>query len=272
MLTIGEFSRLTQVPAKTLRYYDQIGLFQPAQVDRFTQYRYYSMEQLPRLYRILALKELGLSLEQISDLLENNLSLEEIRGMLRLKQSELRQHIEQEQARLNFVANKLRQLEEEGTMAGYDVVLRDVPPIRAAVRYGVVPEQKFIGAVLGRMFGELEAFLKSHNAATNGYATTLYDDEEWPERDIHVRAAFPTAANLPEDQRVKIETLPAGTMATVIHKGSFEKLGSAYDALTQWIESNGYRIVGSGREINLQFDPQGSPDDYVTEIQFPVQK
>ncbi|MCA9914764.1 MAG: GyrI-like domain-containing protein, partial [Anaerolineae bacterium] len=230
------------------------------------------MEQLPRLYRILALKELGLSLEQIRDLLENNLTLEEIRGMLRLKQSELRQHIAQEQARLAFVAHKLQQIEQEGTMTGYDVVLREVAPTRAAVIYGIVPEQKVIGAVLGQMFGELDAFLKAHNANLNGYGTTLYDDEEWPERDIHVRAAIPTADTLPENDRVNVEILPGGLMATVIHQGTFEKLGGAYDALTQWIESNGYRIVGSGREINLQFDPQASPDDYVTEIQFPVQK
>jgi len=63
MFKIGEFSKLSQVTVKTLRYYDEIGLLKPAEVDRFTSYRYYSVDQLPRLNRILALKDLGLSLE-----------------------------------------------------------------------------------------------------------------------------------------------------------------------------------------------------------------
>src|SRR5690349_14707171 len=103
MLRISEFSRLTRIPAKTLRYYDDIGLFCPAQVGGFTGYRYYSVNQLPRLNRILALKELGLSLEQIKDMVDNNLTPEQIRGMLRLKQAELQQQIQQEQTRLLYV-------------------------------------------------------------------------------------------------------------------------------------------------------------------------
>ena len=76
MLRISEFSRLTMVPAKTLRYYDDIGLLKPMRVDEWTGYRYYSVEQLPRLNRILALKALGLSLEQIGRLLDDDLSAE----------------------------------------------------------------------------------------------------------------------------------------------------------------------------------------------------
>lgn len=85
MLKIGEFSRLAFVPVKTLRYYDDIGLLKPVHVDQWTGYRYYSVEQLPRLNRILALKGLGLSLEQIGQLLDDDLPAEQIRGMLRLK-------------------------------------------------------------------------------------------------------------------------------------------------------------------------------------------
>ena len=93
MFRIGDFSRLSQVPVTALRFYDDMGLFKPAQVDRFTGYRYYTLEQLPRLNRILALRDLGLSLEQIAELLDEAVPAEQIRGMLRLKQAELQQHI-----------------------------------------------------------------------------------------------------------------------------------------------------------------------------------
>jgi DNA-binding transcriptional MerR regulator len=112
MLRIGKFSRLSQVPVRTLRYYDEIGLLKPAQADRFTGYRYYSVDQLPRLNRILTLKDMGLSLDQIAQLLEDELSPAEIRGMLRLKRAQIQQHIEEEQGRLARVEAQLRQIEE----------------------------------------------------------------------------------------------------------------------------------------------------------------
>ena len=85
MLKIGDFSRLSRVSVKALRYYDEIGLLKPVEVDRFTGYRYYSAEQLPRLNRIVALKDLGLSLVEVSQLLDENLTSDRIAAMLRGK-------------------------------------------------------------------------------------------------------------------------------------------------------------------------------------------
>src|SRR5262245_65829749 len=121
MLRIGDFSKLAQVPVPTLRYYDRLGLLKPAQVDKFTDYRYYTVEQLPRLNRILALKDLGFSLEQIERLLDEDLSLEQLRGMLKMKQAEVEQHLAEEHERLARIAARLRQIEREGSMTNYDV-------------------------------------------------------------------------------------------------------------------------------------------------------
>jgi DNA-binding transcriptional MerR regulator len=88
-LRIGEFARFGQVSVSALRYYDEVGLLRPSEVDRWTGYRYYSLDQLAMLNRLLALKELGLSLDQIKQLLGDELPADEIRGMLRLKRAEL---------------------------------------------------------------------------------------------------------------------------------------------------------------------------------------
>ncbi len=90
MLKIGDFAKLTRLSVQTLRYYDDLGLLKPVEVDRYTGYRYYTYDQLPRLNRILALKDLGLSLEQVGRLLAEDLPAAELRGMLRLKRAELR--------------------------------------------------------------------------------------------------------------------------------------------------------------------------------------
>src|SRR5260370_37426600 len=86
---IGEFSRLSLVSVKALRYYDELGLLKPARIDESTGYRYYSASQLTRLNRILAMKDMAVSLEQIALLLDKELSPDQIRGRLVLKQVEL---------------------------------------------------------------------------------------------------------------------------------------------------------------------------------------
>ena len=272
MLTIGEFSRLTQLPTKTLRYYDDIGLFKPARIDPFTQYRYYSVEQLPRLYRLLALKGLGLSLDQIARLLDEDLSTEQIRGMLRLKQAELQGHIAAEQSRLAYVEAKLRQLEAEGKMSEYEVIIKDVEPVRVASITEAVPGREQIGPALGRLFGALMGHLNAHGAAIAGPATAVYHDMEYNETDVLMEAALPVAGNLAESEQIKLKTLPADTMASLVHKGPFTTLEPAYDAMFRWIDANGYYITAPSRELTLQYDPNGDPNDYVTELQFPVAK
>jgi DNA-binding transcriptional MerR regulator len=120
MIKIGYFSRLSQVPVKTLRYYDQIGLLKPAQVDDFTGYRFYTISQLSRLNRILALKDLGLSLEQIGRILTGELSAAELRGMLRLRQSQLQEEVKVVEEMLDRVEARLQIIEMENMMPNYE--------------------------------------------------------------------------------------------------------------------------------------------------------
>jgi DNA-binding transcriptional MerR regulator len=82
MPKIGDFSKLAQVSVKTLRYYADLGLLKPNSVDRYAGYRYYTPQQLPRLNRILALKELGLSLVQIERLLGEDLPAQELQRLM----------------------------------------------------------------------------------------------------------------------------------------------------------------------------------------------
>src|SRR5512136_705220 len=128
MIKIGDFSKLSFVSVRTLRYYEEMGLLKPVEVDRFTGYRYYSFDQLPRLNRILALKDLGFSLEQIAQLLDEGLPPDQIRGMLRMRQTEMRQQAEEERARLARVEARLRQIEQEGKMPTHEVVIKKIEP------------------------------------------------------------------------------------------------------------------------------------------------
>jgi len=272
MLTIGEYSRLTQVPSKTLRYYDEIGLFMPMEVDAETGYRYYSMKQLPQLYRVLSLKELGLSLKQIRDVLNENISAEELRGMLRLKEVQLEALIEAEQQRLIFVRNKVKQLEANEVLGRYDVILKEVPEMQIAMMRETIAAKMHLKESLAFMFNTIQHFLRERKLSPAGHGFNIYFDEEYRETEMDVGAAFPIHANVDGTQDVTITTLHPATMASVIHRGRLEELEYAYVSMLSWIEKNNYHIVGASREIALHYDPTGKPEDFVTELQFPVQK
>ena len=130
MLKIGEFSRLSQVTVKTLHHYDDLGLIKPAHIDPATNYRFYDVKQLPRIHRIMALKEMGLSLEQIGLMLEKDMPTEEIRGMLRFKQAEIQQEMREAQRQLSMVEFRLRMIEAEVNFPELDVVMKRLEPLR----------------------------------------------------------------------------------------------------------------------------------------------
>jgi effector-binding domain-containing protein len=271
MLKIGDFAKVSRVSVKGLRYYDEIGLLKPAQIDRYTGYRYYTLEQLPRLHRILALKDLGLSLEQIARLLNQDLPADQIRGMLLLKRAELEELVAGAQRQLAQVEARLRQIEQENTMPDYEVVLKKVAPIRVAGVRDVISDESQVNATFNRLFDEVETYMTQHGAKIGGPGIALWHDR--PDQNPTVAATFPTSNSLPDGDRVHVHELPGvETMACVVHHGGFDSLGPAYNALLGWIQANGYRYDGPSREVYLQYERNGDPAAYVTEIQVPVAK
>jgi effector-binding domain-containing protein len=269
MFKIGDFSKLSKVTVKALRYYDEIGLLKPARVDDFTGYRYYSAVQLPRLNRILALKDLGFSLDQLARLLDDDLPPEQIRGMLRMRQAELEQKLETERERLARVEARLRQIEQEGKMPAYDVVLKKTEAVTVAAVRDVIPTYSDVD----KLFGELFAHLGQKGIGPAGPPMALYHDEEFKERDVDAEIAVPLSEVVPGSERVSVRELPAvETMATAIHRGSYQTIGDAYTALMQWIETNGYHVADSAREVYLQHEEGSNPSTWVTEVQFPVER
>ncbi|HYB02519.1 MAG TPA: helix-turn-helix domain-containing protein, partial [Ktedonobacteraceae bacterium] len=139
MFRIGDFAKIARVSVKTLHHYDEIDLLKPEVVHATTGYRFYTIDQLPRLNRILALKDLGFTLNQVRSMLSGNPSPLEIRGMLRLKEAELENLIQEEQERLERVKVRLKQIEREGTLQDYDILVRPVEPRTIVSTRGTIP-------------------------------------------------------------------------------------------------------------------------------------
>jgi DNA-binding transcriptional MerR regulator len=277
MIKIGEFSRLVHVSVPTLRYYDQVGLLKPVEIDRFSGYRYYSTSQLPRLHRILALKGLGFSLEQIAKVLDEGLTPEQMRGMLRLRHAQISQQLVEVQSQLVEVEARLRQIEREEQLSTYDVILKNVEPLLVASVRTVLPNHSAVGALFGEVYEALAPYVSEAlgpHPEEGGQTLVLWYDTEYKEQAVDGAAAFMLRCRVPESGRVKVHELPAASMAAAVHHGSYNTIGEAHEAILTWIEANGYRIVGPDRELNLYHTMPIRLDDpsYVTELQYPVEK
>jgi DNA-binding transcriptional MerR regulator len=282
MFRIGEFSRLGRVSVRMLRHYDQLGLLKPSQTDLLTNYRYYSAEQLPRLNRILALHDLGFSLEQIRGLLEANLPVDEVRGMLRLKRAEIEQGIQAGQERLARLEARIHQLNEDAEHSSYDVVVRPVGPELVATQREVAADDERIQ----RMFHEVEAYAAEHDEArADKPPFTIYHDAEYREKDIDAEVAIPLKFAIPGSESIHVREMPGmASAACVVHTGGYNTLYQAYNALLGWIEANKYRMAGPIREVYLRYGVEGlgldlpatylarTSEQYVTELLLAVEK
>jgi len=269
MFTIGDFAAFGQVSARMLRHYDAIGLLRPAVVDQATGYRYYSADQFSRLNRIVALKDLGFSLQQVGEIVDAKLSAEELRGMLRLRQAQLEDELARSSARLTSVEARLRLIEKEGHMPTDDVVLKHIAATQVAELSALLPsyDGADIGPVLQPLFGQLFERLCAAGVDPSGSPVAYYEDAE--NEQILVHAAVPVEAGATGADVDFVELPELVQAATIVHQGDMMEAERSTQTLARWIEDNGYRSHGYAREVTLQFDPE-NPANWVHEFQIPV--
>jgi len=269
MIKIGDFARLSQVSVVTLRYYDEMDLLKPLKVDAFTGYRFYSADQLPRLNRILALKDLGFALEQIRLMLADGLTHEQLRSMLTLQRSEVEKRLADEGERLARIEARLRQIEMENKMPNYDVVIKTVPSMLVAARRVTIPTNDQVPQYLNPAFDETYNYIRRQGARDTGPCFALWHSPADVYENEDAEAIVPIDRQLKGTHRVKVYELPSAQVASVVHQGNFDDFTQGHAALLEWIDANGYQIAGPYREIYIACSNMA---ESTTEIQFPVEK
>ena len=277
MLKIGEFSRLSQVTVKTLHHYDEIGLLKPAQVDPFTEYRYYTLYQLPRLHSIMALKSMGLSLEEIAQLLLEDLPPEQMRGMFRLKQAEARRRLQEEQARLAQIEFHLRQIEMAGSVQSVDIVIKRIEPFYALTLRRVAHNRQERHVVAQPIAAAIQRGEIKPSGAPR--FNIFYEEEFHGEYDDY-ELGIPVAAThspqqvlLPGVGTLQLRELPLiGAAATYLHQGDYDTLNEKYVFLQRWAVENGYKLGGVWRFVWHRGPMHDvDPSEYLTELQHPIE-
>jgi DNA-binding transcriptional MerR regulator/effector-binding domain-containing protein len=277
MFSIGEFARHGRVSVRMLRHYDAIGLLRPACVDPGTGYRFYQAGQLAELNRIVALKDLGFTLQQVQAILAEQVSAAELRGMLKLRRAEIHAQIEAETTRLARVEARLLTIEDEARAPIDGVVVKHLAPVWVGELTGTAAgyEPEAISPVIQPLYCDLWQRMASAGVTAAGPGIAYYEDAPAGDGAIVVHAAVPVVAGTDGTDGTDgdhgfavVELAEVDHAAAIIHHGSMDDVLSTGQALARWIDANGYRSAGYVREVTLEWSPD--PDRWVTELQQPI--
>jgi DNA-binding transcriptional MerR regulator len=273
MFSIGEFARHGRISVRMLRHYDSIGLLRPAHVEAASGYRFYEAAQLSDLNRIVALKDLGFTLEQVRSILAEQVSAAELRGMLRLRKAEIEARIEAETSRLAGVEARLVAIEDQGRALTDGVVVKRLAPVRVAELTGVAAsyQPEDITPVITPLYDRVWPLVCAAGVAA-GRGIAYYEDSRARPGAVMVHAAVQVTAgggeagDLAELSEVELPEVPAA--ATIIHRGSMDDVLVTGQALARWIDANRHQSAGYPRELMVEWSPDR--DCWVTELQQPI--
>ena len=270
MLKIGEFSKLSRVSVRMLRYYDEIGLLKPAETDRFTDYRYYREDQLPTAGRIAALKEMGFSLADIVKILAAYDDREQMERFLSAREKELKALSRDTARKLTLLDAARKRLRKEENM-GYNISIKTIPERYAATVRMTLPRYEDEGMIWGTMMQETGRMRLTE--ADPCLCAVTYLDGEYKEENVEMMAWKTVKGSYPDTEHVKFRTLPEVTVASCTYRGSYTQIVDVYAAVVSWIEANGYEPAGPMFNIyHVSPHETQNPDEFVTEICYPVKK
>ena len=268
MFSIGEFSKVTGLTIKTLRFYHERGVLVPARVEAGSGYRYYDRHNCETARTIVALKDFGFSLEEIIEVLRDHSDESDILEFLERQKLQLKDRMARDRAIVSSI-DRIIQKENEALQMGqqtpFEVEVKELPPQLVA---GIRMKGRYDEC--GEAFGKLARSLGRHIA---GKALCLYYDQEYRETDAEFEPCMPVRKRV-NVEGVDVRELPGGAAATLIHKGPYSELGRSYEKLIRYVKEHNYQMRVPSREVYLKGPGmifKGNPNKYLTEIQILIE-
>lgn len=268
MFRIGEFSKLTQVTIRMLRYYDEVGLLKPKQIDPWTNYRMYSVDQIPVLNKIIYLRDSGFNVAEIAAALDND-NDSFIVAQLDKKYCEIVQTIQLEKEKLKKNELAKKELQSSQNEMHYNVLLKSIPEYQVLSLRRIIPSYY----AEGELWQELSSFATQNKITLSNNTFSIYHDKEYKEQNVDIELCVPVrkiGKSIGEFIYHIIEPVPI--MACTMVYGEFSNIAGAYLAFAEWLQKNSqYKMMGENRQI-VHRGPwnESDPNKYLVEIQIPL--
>ncbi len=252
---------------KALRYYDEVGLLAPEKVD-LARYRYYTTDQLVKLHYIQSLRQAGLSIDEIKNILLG----EDAATILENRKAELETELREKTDQLSRIDFILQGKENEYFM-NYQATIKEIPECIVYSKKMTIPTYDAYFTEIPAIGAECAAANPDLKCTVPGYCFVIYLDGEYREKDINVEYCEAVERFGNEVGDIKFKKMPGITAVSVMHKGAYSELRQAYAFVFKWIEENGYTVTDMPRESYIDgIWNKESINDWLTEIQIPVQK
>lgn len=269
-LRIGEFSKLMQVTVKTLRHYELIGILKPAEVDEWTGYRYYKLEQMQQLETIRNLKEIGFSLDEIKTIFAEGAlrpDIGQLEAKIRKCEEELRSLIARRE-RLALMIDSQRKITQMDKIS-----IQTLPSIIVASHREVIPNYQAIGPMCCNVIGPEMQHLGC-KCPQPGYCFTFEHADEYTPTDIDIEYCEQVEEKGVDSDIIQFKVLPEVPTAVCIkHFGPYENLHKTYAELFKYVEKSGLKVVGKPRCSYVDgIWNEPDPEKWLTIVQLPVEK
>ena len=264
MYKIGDFSSMSKTTIKALRYYEKEGLLKPVYIDQNTGYRYYETSQLVEISKIISLRQIGLSIKDIKNILNGC----DMKSILNKRKKEIKENLTIYTTQLS----KINYLLEENNMKN-EIFIKEIPSYIIFYSDGIISDFSKIPEFVLQAGAECAKANPNLKCITPNYCYVSYLDGEYKEKDIKIRYAEAVEEFGEETNQIKFMKTTPVTAVCIYHKGSYENLRQSYNIILKYIEDNGYEIIDNVRECYIDgcWNKDNS-DDYLTEIEFPVRK
>lgn len=264
MYKIGDFSSMSKTTIKALRYYEKEGLLKPVYIDQNTGYRYYETSQLVEISKIISLRQIGLSIKDIKNILNGC----DMKSILNKRKKEIKENLTIYTTQLS----KINYLLEENNMKN-EIFIKEIPSYIIYYSDGIISDFSKIPEFVLQAGAECAKANPNLKCITPNYCYVSYLDGEYKEKDIKIRYAEAVEEFGEETNQIKFMKTTPVTAVCIYHKGSYENLRQSYNIILKYIEDNGYEIIDNVRECYIDgcWNKDNS-DDYLTEIEFPVRK
>lgn len=268
MYRIGEFSKMCKTTIKTLHYYDEINLLKPASIDPFTNYRFYTTEQMVKLHRIQSFRQIGL----VPDEIKMILSGVNQKAILEKRKKEVLTEIENATSQLSRIEFILSG-QEEAIYMNYQASLKTLPSCIVYTKEMTIPNYKAYFELIPAIGEEVMKQYPDLKCSTPEYCFIVYLDGEYKESHFNVRFCEAVTALKPNFKDIIFKQIESVEAVAVMHQGSYETLGKAYAYAFKWIQENGYVMADSPRENYIDgIWNKEDPANWLTELQIPIIK
>ncbi|MDD6879126.1 MAG: MerR family transcriptional regulator [bacterium] len=266
MFKIGDFSKMSKVTIKALRYYEKEGLIKPIYIENSNGYRYYESNQLLDISRIISLKQVGLSIDEIKRIIIKKESLDNI---LKLKKEQLKNAISE----YNYQLSKIKYLLEEKDMKE-KIFEKVIPAYYVYYKEGIIKDYSESSKFIQESGIECLKLNPSIKCVEPDYCFVNYLDGEYKDKNIKIRycqAVVKDNKPFKENDSIKFMDIPEVKCICIYHKGAYNELGISYGKIMKYIEDNKLEIIDFPRECYIDgIWNKENIEDWLTEIQVPI--